>query len=148
MTRRRRRKAIKPSVTREEFTAMSDTLINGIAPERRGGEHGWACIFANTTGRTAIDAVFPGSGIHWWFNNGGSYFGEDWATVLLNVPRVMAMFPNHRLPLEITNGANLNEATPDALAVLLAAGVRRQGARAAVLDEMKRITFLKPIDEH
>ena len=38
-----------------------------------------------------------------------------------------------KLPLEMTEGADLHTANPDALALLLAIGVIDQGGRAAVL---------------
>jgi hypothetical protein len=50
------------------------------------------------------------------------------------VPDVVAEIET-ALPMDITGGADLDEAKPDALALLLAVGVVRQGGRAAYLHE-------------
>jgi hypothetical protein len=50
------------------------------------------------------------------------------------VPDVVAEIET-ALPLDITRGDDLDEANPDALALLLAVGVVRQGGRAAYLHE-------------
>jgi hypothetical protein len=146
MTTKRQRVKIKPIMTSEEFATLADVLVKSIQPKQKQHERGWVGVSANAAGRSAIEAVFPGAGVHWWFEDG--YFGPEWAGVLLNVPRVMAMFPNHRLPLEITEGADLSELTPDAIAFLLAAGARRNGARVGMIDAAGTFVFLQSLREH
>jgi hypothetical protein len=55
---------------------------------------------------------------------------REWRAFSINLPDVVAATET-LLPLEITRGADLDEATPDALAFLLAMGVKRQGGRCA-----------------
>jgi hypothetical protein len=46
--------------------------------------------------------------------------------------------------LEITGGANLDKATPDQLAFLLAAGVSRQGGRSAIYSNGRLEIYVPP----
>jgi hypothetical protein len=56
------------------------------------------------------------------------------------VPDVVANSET-KLPLEITEGADLDYATPEALGLLLAMGVNRQGGNAACVKNGKLEIF-------
>ena len=86
----------------------------------------------NDKGRACVDALFPGSHIAW--SEPGVGLPADWRSFDINVPDVVAEIET-ALPMDITGGADLDEAKPDALALLLAVGVVRQGGRAAYLHE-------------
>ena len=74
----------------------------------------------------------PGGHIAW--REPGSRLPADWHGFNINIPDVVAEMET-ALALAITRGADLDEANPDALALLLAMGVMRQGGRAAYLRE-------------
>jgi hypothetical protein len=61
---------------------------------------------------------------------------KDWRGFNINVPDVVANTET-KLPLEITKGADLDYATPEALGLLLAMGVNRQGGNAACVKNGK-----------
>jgi hypothetical protein len=93
---------------------------------------GWVEMEVNDAGRACVDALFPGGHIAW----GKPCVGlpADWHGFSINIPDVVAAIET-KLPLDITRGDDLAEANPDALALLLAIGVTRQGGRAAYLHE-------------
>ena len=79
------------------------------------GDHempGWVIMAVNTKGRECVEALFPQAHIAW--RDAGPCFPADWQGFKIN-------------------GANLDEASPEALAFLLAAGVKHQGGRSALL---------------
>ena len=92
--------------------------------------NGWVIMEVNDTGRACVEALFPKAHIAW--SAPGDIVPADWHGFEVNVPDVVAALPETKLPLEITHGADLYEANPDALALLLAFGVVRQGGRAGV----------------
>ena len=84
-------------------------------------------------GRECVDALFPQAQIAWResdFPTDPSGDWGDWRGFEINLPDVVAQTET-KLPLEITGGADLDEAQPDALALLLAIAVKRQGGRSA-----------------
>jgi hypothetical protein len=91
---------------------------------------GWVEMYADAKGRECVNALFPKAHIA-WADDCGEMLPREWRAFTINLPDVVAATET-LLPLEITRGANLDEATPDALAFLLAMGVHRQGARCAV----------------
>ena len=92
--------------------------------------NGWVIMEANDKGRACVEALFPGAHIAW--GAPGNIVPADWHGFEIHVPDVVAALPETKLPLEVTGGADLYEANPDALALLLAFGVVRQGGRAGL----------------
>jgi hypothetical protein len=88
----------------------------------------WVTMVVNAKGRSCVDALFPQAHITW--RDPGDVVPADWHGFEINLPDVS--MTQTKLPLEITGGADLDAADPDALAVLLAIGVNRQGGRSAV----------------
>jgi hypothetical protein len=113
-------------ITAADLPNMADALFEA---DHNDGRHGWVAMGANPKGRDCINALFPKAHIEW--RDPGEGLPDDWLGFDINVPGVIAEIET-KLPLEITRGADLDTANPDALAYLLAAGVNRQGARAAV----------------
>jgi hypothetical protein len=88
---------------------------------------------ANRQGRTAINAVFPDIHIEWRFHKDCRCLG--WGEFSLNVADIAHTMRNHRLPIEIVRTADLDAATPEALAFLLAMAAKREGVRVACESE-------------
>jgi hypothetical protein len=103
---------------------MVDAFIVGDQDEQ-----GWVIMSVSDQGRAYVDALFPDAHIA-WRDTGADYLPADWHGFHINVPDVVAAIKT-RLPLEITGGANLDEAHPDPLAYLLAYAVSCQGGCAA-----------------
>ena len=112
-------------VTLSEVADMVDAIFIG-----NRDEHGWVTMWANAKGCGCINALFPQDEIE-WYDDRTPQVPCDWHNCELNVPEA-ALTMENRLPLEITMDADLDAATPDALAFLLACGVKRQGGRSAV----------------
>ena len=93
---------------------------------------GWVEMNANDKGRACVNALFPDGRIAWRESGNGA--PADWHGFIINIPDVVAEMET-ALPLDIARAADLDEANPDALALLLAVGVVRQGGRAAYLHE-------------
>ena len=94
---------------------------------------GWVSMNVSPKGRECVDALFPQAQIAWRksdFPTDPSGDWGDWRGFEINLPDVVAQTET-KLPLEITGGADLDEAQPDALALLLAIAVKRQGGRSA-----------------
>jgi hypothetical protein len=162
MNRHERRKtkalSVKPDAsfraTIRQVGEMCDVIFYGVdpndfigidpndeAPNDEAGEHGWVFIYASASGRKAVEAVFPNAYIAWRFYDDSYPLG--WWEFVLNLPEVAAATMHH-LPLEITRGAELDQATPDALAFLLAMAAKRQGARVAVHMSDGKISIFTP----
>jgi hypothetical protein len=103
---------------------MVDAVFIGVQDDP-----GWVEMYASAKGREYINALFPKAHIA-WADDCGAMPPREWRAFSINLPDAVAATET-RLPLEITRGANLDEATPDALAFLLAMGVCRQGGRCA-----------------
>jgi hypothetical protein len=73
-------------------------------------EQGWVIMSVSDQGRAYVDALFPDAHIA-WRDTGADYLPADWHGFHINVPDVVAAIKT-RLPLEITGGANLDEAHP------------------------------------
>ena len=67
----------------------------------------------------------------------------DWRAFDINLPDAIAATET-KLPLEITGGADLDEANPDVLANMLASGVSQQGGRSAIYREDKGFNIYVP----
>jgi hypothetical protein len=112
------------------FKAPASDLPN-LADALFGGDRdvpGWVIMAANAKGRECINALLPHVHIAW--REAGPGLPEDWRGFTINLAEV-ASTTQTNLPLEITDGMNLLEATPESLAFLLAVGVKRQGVRSA-----------------
>ena len=97
------------------------------------GDHempGWIIMAVNRKGCECVEALFPQAHIAW--RNAGPGFPADWLGFKINVPDVVSQGGPNKLP-NITGDANLDDARPDALAFLLAAGVKHQGGCSAPL---------------
>jgi hypothetical protein len=84
------------------------------------GDHddpGWVEMNANDKGRACVNALFPDARIAWRESGNGA--PADWHGFIINIPDVVAEMET-ALPLDIARGADLDEANPDALALLLA----------------------------
>jgi hypothetical protein len=125
-------------ITRTDFVNMADALFEGNHDDE---QHGWVAMAANQKGRECIEALFPDACIAW--RDPGEGLPNDWRGFDLNLPDVIAATTT-KLPLEITRGADLNAANPDALAFLLATGVNRQGGRSAVWREGRMEIYVPP----
>ena len=76
--------------------------------------------------------MFPSGHIAWRFHEDNLL---GWGEFSLNVVDCAGAMPDHKLPLDITGGARLDDAHPDALAFLLAVAVQRQGINVATFDQ-------------
>jgi hypothetical protein len=128
MTKLRKKRAKRIKVRGSDLLNMVDAVFVGVQDDQ-----GWVVMCADTKGRECIDALFPKAHIA-WKDDCGETMPSEWRAFSINLPEVVAETET-RLPLEITRGADLDEAAPDALAFLLAMGVRRQGGRSAVQRE-------------
>src|SRR4029077_19688875 len=97
---------------------MVDAVFFGVQDDQ-----GFVVMYASAKGREYIDALFPQAHIAWTEDGTAAMLSRGWRSFSINLPDTIAATET-RLPLEITGGANLDEATPDALAFLLAYGVR------------------------
>ena len=93
----------------------------------------------NRKGCECVEALFPQVHIAW--RDAGPGFPADWLGFEINVPDVVSQAGPNKLP-DITGGANLDDARPDALAFLLAAGVRHQGGRSALFANARLDIFM------
>jgi hypothetical protein len=108
---------------------------------------GWVIMEVNDKGRACVEALFPGG--HFAWGAPGNVMPADWHGFEINVPGVVAGLPETKLPLEITRGADLDKANSDALAYLLAVGVKNQGGRAAMVrKDRKGRSYLDIIQRH
>jgi hypothetical protein len=113
----------KFEIKMSDLPNMIDALFVGDHDEQ-----GWVVMDVNDKGRACVDALFPNAHIAW--RDASDSLPADWCGFSINVPDVVAEI-NTELPLDITRGADLDKANPDALAFLLAYAVSRQGGRAA-----------------
>jgi hypothetical protein len=120
----------KKSRTKRIMLKGSDVVNMVNAVFFGSDDQGWVEMYADAKGRECVNALFPKAHIE-WKDDCGEAFPREWRAFSINLPDVIAATET-RLPLEITRGANLDEATPHALAFLLAMGAKRQGARCAV----------------
>lgn len=118
----------------KKFTAKMSELPNLVDALFEGNHAapGWVFMNANVKGRECINALFPKAHIAW--RESDYSWAADWQGFELNLPGIIAATET-KLPLEITRGADLDEARPAALAFLLACGVIRQGGRSAVFEQ-------------
>jgi hypothetical protein len=119
---------IKP----RKFKAKSADIPNLADAVFAGDDEmpGWVIMAVNKKGQECVEALFPEAHIAW--RDAGPGFPADWQGFKINLPNVVAHAGPNKLP-DITGGANLDEASPEALAFLLAAGVKHQGGRPALL---------------
>lgn len=102
---------------------------------------GWVYMTANEAGRVCIGALFPRAYIAW--RDAAEGAPRDWRSFSFHVPNTVEA-TEHTLPLEITGGADLHDATSEALAYLLAYGVSRQGGRSGFRGGDGTTNILKP----
>jgi hypothetical protein len=122
MSKKSRNKRVRLKMS--DVANMVDAVFMGVQDDQ-----GWVDMYADAKGRECINALFPKAHIA-WADDCAEILPRGWRAFSINLPDVVAATET-RLPLEITRGANLDEAAPDALAFLLAMGVRRQGGRCA-----------------
>jgi hypothetical protein len=93
----------------------------------------------NSKGRECVDALFPRGKIAWCAAGdvADNIVPADWYEFEINLPDAVAAMET-KLPLDITKGANVDTMTPDALAYLLALGVKRLGGRGAFYNSSNR----------
>jgi hypothetical protein len=125
-------------LTISDLVDMCDVMFEG---DHDDGRHGWVAMAANLKGRERVNALFPKAHIAWRDPGGG--LPNDWLGFDINLLDVIAATTT-KLPMEITRGADLNIANPDALAFLLAYGVNQQGGRAAIWRDGKMEIFVPP----
>jgi hypothetical protein len=106
---------VRPS----EVPNVSDVLC---IVEPRGGRD--VIVLANAKGRECLQRIFPNSQPSWKPN--ASDMPPNWRHAIFHVPELARL--EHALP-SITGDTPLKEATPTALAYLLAYAVERQGGR-------------------
>jgi hypothetical protein len=120
---------IKP---KKKFKAKLADIVN-LVDAIFDGDHampGWVIMQANAKGRECIDALFSQRQIAW--RAAEPALPQDWRGIKINVPDVVANTET-KLPFGITKGTNLDESSPEALSLLLAIGVTRQGGNAACM---------------
>jgi hypothetical protein len=115
------------SIKMADLPSMVDAIFAGDHDDP-----GWVEMSANDKGRACVDALFPGAHIEW--REPGTGAPADWLGFVISIPDVVAEMDT-ALALAITRCADLGETNPDALALLLAMGVMRQGGRAAYFRE-------------
>ena len=115
------------SIKMADLPNMVDAIFAG-----NHDDPGWVEMNANDKGRACVDALFPEAHIAW--REPGNGAPADWHNFIITIPDVVAEMETAPA-LAITRGADLDEANPDALALLLAIGVMRQGGRAAYFRE-------------
>jgi hypothetical protein len=134
----------KPSTKRIRIKATDiPDMVNAVFFGVQDAQ-GWVEMYADAIGRERIDALFPKAHIAW---KDDCPMPRGWRVFSINLPDVVSATET-KLPLEITRGANLDEATPDALALLLAVGAGRQGARCAVLRGGRLEIYDQRTDKH
>lgn len=129
---RRRAKKLQPKTVQAnilEIGEMTEAIFGGVYA---ADQHGFVTIAASDKGRRAVEAVFPSGHIAWRFHEDNLL---GWGEFSLNVVDCAGAMPDHKLPLDITGGARLDDAHPDALAFLLAVAVQRQGINVATFDQ-------------
>jgi hypothetical protein len=132
--RRTKKCMIKPS----DIFKMTDAFFTADPEDGPG----WVCMVANGDGRACIDALFPEAHIDWDVGK-EDVLPEDWRAFCFNVPDTAAA-TEHKLPMDITRGVDLRDATAEALAFLLAHGVNRQGGRSGFQDPDGVVRIFKP----
>ena len=132
-----RLKIIKP----RKFKAKSTDIPNLVDAVFTGDHEmpGWVVMVVNRKGCECVEALFPQAHIAW--RDAGPGFPADWLGFKINVPDVVSQAGPNKLP-DITGGANLDDARPDALAFLLAYGVRQQGGRSALFSNGRLDIFM------
>jgi hypothetical protein len=129
MNRQQRRAAakrvIKIKLTMRDVPQVADVLC---IVEPRGG--GAVTVLANTFGQACLEKVFPRWRIPWAPNH--SAFPRDWLHAVFDMPDLV--HGTHNLP-PITDGAQLEQATPPQFAFWLAMGAYHQGARAMMWND-------------
>jgi hypothetical protein len=128
--------SIKPRVFKAKLADIIK-LVDAIFDGNREMP-GWVIMAANAKGRECINALFPQGHIAWRATDPA--LPKDWRGFNINVPDVVATTET-KLPLEIIKGADLDYATPEALGLLLAMGVNRQGGNAACVKNGKLEIF-------
>jgi hypothetical protein len=122
-----------------QITEMCDAFFSGVdVADDPHGRHGFVEMYTNEKGKRAVEAIFPNAFIDW---KEGSLLPGLRYDFSINVPDVASAVPDHRLPLEITRGASLDDAAPEALAFLLAMAAKRQGARVAYSDRDGQVSL-------
>jgi hypothetical protein len=110
------------NLSRAELYAFVDAVVAAVPDDP-----GWVHIAANQLGRSAVEALFPQ--VHFgdaWRDDPEDGFPSDWRQNSIHLPEAATRFV-HNLPMDITGGASLDNATPDQLALLLSIGVMRKG---------------------
>ena len=145
MTRRvkaeaRRARAIERGLKAKRILLEMTDLPNMVDAVFEGDYEmsGWVNLVVNTKGRECVEALFPQAYIAW--RDAGPGFPADWQGFTMNLPDVVSQAGPNKLP-DITGGANLDDAAPEALAFLLAAGVKHQGGRSATWDGREMMVF-------
>jgi hypothetical protein len=128
MNRKERRKA---KLKGKRFELAVTDIPNMVDAMFRGTGDGWVTIAANAKGRQCVEQVFPDAHIAW--RAPGDGFPGDWQGFDMNLPDT-ASATRHNLP-PINGSTPLDEATPDAVAFVLAFAAKNQGARSMLLKE-------------
>ena len=126
-------------LTMEDVPNVSDVLC---ICEPRGG--GAVTVLANAQGRDCLQKVFPKWITPWEQNAAG--MPSDWLHAVFRMPE-LADHGAHNLP-PISGGMPLEEATPAALAFLLAVAATNQGARVMTWDEQRELQFKLYLPPH
>jgi hypothetical protein len=126
---------------------MLDALFYGSEVPHRLG---FVEMYANSKGREKINDLFPEAHIDWKpLPSGCPDQWAGWQTFEINLPEVIKAIPTN-LPMDLTQAeGSESPRTPDAFACLLAIGVKRGGARAAVahgVGETSSLTILTPAE--
>jgi hypothetical protein len=145
-------RAVKRRGKKEKKFNISMADVPNITDAEFAGNYsndmqGWVIMKVNDRGRACVDALFPRAYIAWRDDDDPAVAGCGWKTFELDLLDAIAD-GGTKLRLEMTRGADLNEAHPDALAFLLADGVNCQGGRSAVLSNGKLSIFVNAGSTH
>lgn len=142
--KRHSKKVKKFNVTMADVPNITDAVFVG---NYSADMQGWVIMKVNDKGRVCVDALFPKAYIAWCDDDDPAVAGCGWKTFEIDLLDAIAD-GGTGLRLEMTKGADLSEAHPDALAYLLADGVNCQGGRSAVLSNGKLSIFVPAGSTH
>jgi len=121
-------KVIESKMTMKDVPRVSDVLCI-VEPHGDGA----VTVLANQHGRDCLQKVFPEWSVPW--EPYVSSFPSDWLHAVFPVPELASKHA-HSLP-PINGNVPLVEATPAALAFLLAIAAKNQGGRAMTWDDQR-----------
>jgi hypothetical protein len=122
--------------------ASPDAIYQMVDAFMQGLSDGWVFVGANARGRKCTEAVFPDNSIKW--RDPGDGWPADFRGFSFNLPDLEST-TRHRLR-DIWGDTWLDDATPDALAFVLAMAAKHQGARVALVKGDGKLEIFLPAE--